>query len=66
MSEPPAPVSPRRLALVAVFFVVVGLPLTIFLMDHARSGAELAYRAVTGVVLLVIAASLAWRGLRPK
>jgi hypothetical protein len=50
----------------AVFFVVVGVPLTAYLVVHARSGLELAYRVVTGVVLLVIVAYLAWRGWRPK
>jgi hypothetical protein len=50
----------------AAFFVVVGVPLTAYLIAHARSGAELAYRIATGGVLLVLAAYLAWRGWRPK
>jgi hypothetical protein len=63
---PPTPVPRWLLKLLALIFGVVGLPLSVFLIIHARSGFELAYRAITGVVLLVIAANLAWRAWRPK
>jgi hypothetical protein len=63
---PPTPVPPWRLKVLALIFGVIGLPMSVFLIVNARSGFELAYRAITGVVLLVIAASLAWRAWRPK
>jgi hypothetical protein len=56
-----------RYAILAAVFLVIGTPLTVFLLINARSTVELAYRAVTGIVLLAIGLSLAWTAWRqPK
>lgn len=59
--------SPRsRYAIFAALFLVAGTPMTVFLLTHARSGFELAYRAIAGVVLFAIGVSLAWRAWQSK
>ena len=71
VSEPAAPMPSEpvpqwRLKLVALLLIVVGLLIAVFILGSARSAVELAYLAVTGLILVFIAASLAWRAWRPK
>ncbi len=50
-----------RYAIFAGLFLLVGTPISVYIVINARSGFELAYRAITGVVLFAIGVSLAWR-----
>lgn len=61
------PLSARSARLIlASVFLVIGTPLTVFLLINARSGFELTYRAITGIVLLAIGVRFAWIALRTK
>jgi hypothetical protein len=70
----PAPSAPlfarlstsSRYAIVAAIFLVLGLPVNVFLIATARSGVELAYRVLTAVVLLAIVLYLARAAWRAK
>jgi hypothetical protein len=42
-------------------FLVVGTPISVYIVINARSGVELVYRAITGGALLAIGVSVAWR-----
>jgi hypothetical protein len=48
-----------RNAILATVFLVIGTPLSVFLLINARSGIELAYRAIAGIALFAIGARLA-------
>jgi hypothetical protein len=63
----PSQLSARsRYVIFATLFLVIGTPLTVFLLINARSGIELTYRAITGVVLFAIGLRLAWAAWRAK
>jgi hypothetical protein len=63
----PAQLSARsRYVILATIFLVIGTPLTVFLLINARSGIELAYRAIAGVALFAIGVRLAWISWRTK
>ena len=49
-----------RYLIFAAVFLLLGTPLTVILLINARSGFELAYRAITGIVLFAIGVRLAW------
>lgn len=53
-----------RYLILAAVFLVPGTPVSVYLVMNARSGIELAYRAITGVALLAIGVSFAWRAWR--
>ncbi len=55
-----------RNLILATLFLVIGTPLSVFLLIHARSGIELAYRAIAGVALFAIGVRLAWVAWRAK
>jgi hypothetical protein len=55
-----------RYAILAGIFLVIGTPLSVFLLISARSGIELAYRAIAGIALLAIGVRLAWVAWRTK
>lgn len=63
----PAQLSARsRYAILAAVFLVIGTPFTAFLLLNARSGIELAYRAIAGIALVVIGVRLTWIAWRSK
>jgi hypothetical protein len=55
-----------RYAIIAAVFLVAGTPMTVFLAINARSGFELAYRLIAGIVLLAIGIRFAWVAWRSK
>jgi hypothetical protein len=55
-----------RNVILATVFLVIGTPLTFFLLINTRSGFELAYRAITGIALFAIGARFAWLAWRAK
>jgi hypothetical protein len=55
-----------RNAILATIFLFIGTPLSVFLLIHARSGVELAYRAIAGIALFAIGVRLAWVAWRKK
>lgn len=63
----PTRLSPRSAnVILATVFLVIGTPLSVFLVINARSGIELAYRAITGIALFAIGVRLAWLARRTK
>jgi hypothetical protein len=61
------PLSARsRYVIIAAVFLLTGTPLTVTLLINARSGIELAYRAITGIVLFAIGVRFAWLAWRTK
>jgi hypothetical protein len=55
-----------RYVILATIFLVIGTPLSVFLLINARSGIELAYRAIAGIALFAIGVRLAWIARRTK
>ena len=49
-----------RNVILAAILLVIGTPLSVLLLINARSGIELAYRALAGIVLVAIGIRLAW------
>lgn len=53
-----------RNAILATIFLILGTPVSVYLMFNSHSGLEFVYRVITAIVLLAIGLSFAWTAWR--